>query len=517
MMRLLKNPLFVIAVLALGAAICVFLAALGVIIAGRFLRGPADIVRTQLFTPMPTFTVDRSGTQTAVEIAASDPDGILAGIGDPYYPLMGNGGYDVSHYDLDIAIDMSVEEIDAVATIDARSLRALDRFHLDFGDMPIKSVEVNGEEAVHAQGAGELTVTPAAAIPADSEFTVVVAYRGRPAEGKAFAGIDFLEGWNFHPEGVIVAGEPTGAETWFPSNNHPADKATYAFHITVAKPYIAAANGLLKETTDNGDGTRTYDFLMDDPMASYLATLAVGNFDFLEGTSASGLPYRNYLGADIRREVESYISVLPEAMDLFASLFGPYPFDTCGVVVHQLDIPFSLENQTLIVMGYTFAYEVVVVHEVAHQWFGDSVSLTRWKDIWLNEGFASYAEGLWWEHTGGRDALEEDITRRYQYNLSLFGAENILLGDPGPERLFDGVVYTRGALVLHALRLKVGDEAFFAILRTYYETYRGGNAATEGFISIAEEIAGMDLEDFFQAWLYETALPDIPEMGLYSG
>jgi aminopeptidase N len=159
----------------------------------------------------------------------------------------------------------------------------------------------------------------------------------------------------------------------------------------------------------------------------------------------------------------------------------------------------------------------VVVHEVAHQWFGDSVSLTRWKDIWLNEGFASYAEGLWWEHTGGRDALEEDITRRYQYNLSLFGAENILLGDPGPERLFDGVVYTRGALVLHALRLKVGDEAFFAILRTYYETYRGGNAATEGFISIAEEIAGMDLEDFFQAWLYETALPDIPEMGLYSG
>jgi aminopeptidase N len=512
-----KGFWWVLAVAAGVAAACLCLIAAGLVIASRNLRNPSGVMRTQLNTPMPTPTVFRSATQTAEGIIAADPEGALAGIGDPYYPLMGNGGYDVQHYDLDISVDMSVEEIEAIATIKVRSLRTLDRFFMDFKDLRIDSVEVNSEAAVYSQGGGELMVTPAAVIPDDTDFTVRVKYGGRPAAGTAFSGIDFLEGWNFYPQGVIVAGEPTGAETWFPSNNHPLDKATYAFHITAPKPYIAAANGVLSGTTENGDGTRTYDFSMNNPMASYLATLAIGNFDLLEGTSAGGLPYRNYVDAKIRGKVEEYIDVLPEAMDYFTELFGPYPFETCGVVVHSLEIPFALENQTLIVMGYTFTYEIVVVHETAHQWFGDSVSVAAWKDIWLNEGFASYAEGLWWEHTEGPEGLAEDISRRYRFNADLPESEKILLGDPGPDRLFDPVVYARGALTLHALRLTVGDEVFFRILRTYYETYRDGNAATDDFIAVAEEISGMDLTDFFRDWLYETDLPDIPEMGLYSG
>ncbi len=514
----MKSELKFLALTAILLAACaaagICLVAVSLII-GRSLRGPSGTTRTQLYTPMPTYTVSRSETQTGAAIATANPGDAASGIGDPYFPMMGNGGYDVRHYDLTISVDMEVEEIDAVVKIDAHSLRVLDRFNLDLKELHIRSVKVNGDNTAYSLAAGELMIVPAAEIPGDSDFTVEVAYDGRPAEGTAYGGIDFLEGWNFYPHGVIVAGEPTGAETWFPSNNHPSDKATYAFHITVPKPYLAAANGVLKETRENGDGTRTYEFVMDDPMASYLATLAVSNFDLLEGKSASGLPFRNYLDADIRGEVEHDIGVLPEAMDYFASLFGPYPFDTCGVVVHELDIPFSLENQTLIVMGYTFAYEVVVVHELAHQWYGDSVSIASWKDIWLNEGFASYAEGLWWEHTEGPDALREDISNRYRYNANLPASESIPIGDPGPDHLFDSAVYTRGALTLHALRLKVGDDAFFRILRTYFETYRDRNVTTQEFISLAEEISNMDLEEFFQAWLYETDLPDIPEMDLH--
>ena len=507
-----------VALLAVCGAVC---ACLFVItpLAGRLWGGNASTPSTGSPRPqsiLPTYTVTRSFSATE-DSSPLDPKLVgSVGIGDPYFPEMGNGGYDVQHYDLALKVDLDVEEISAVAKIEARALQALGRFNLDLKDFNIESLKVNGEDAAFTQAESELTITPSAEIHQGSAFTVEVVYDGRPGEGEAFAGIDFLEGWNFYPGGVIVAGEPTGAETWFPSNNHPRDKATYAFRITVAKPYVAAANGVLKETTDNSDGTRTYRWVMDNPMASYLSTIAISNFDLLEGKSESGVPFRNYLDADIREDVESSVEALPEALDFFGSTFGPYPFDACGLVVHELEIPFSLENQTLIVMGYNFVNETVVVHELAHQWFGDSVSISQWKDIWLNEGFASYAETLWWEHTEGFSALKQDLSMRYNYIASLPSSEVDPIGDPGPDHLFDPEVYYRGALTLHALRLEVGDSTFFRILQTYFLQFKHGNAATSDFITLAEEISNRELDGFFQAWLYESTLPDIPELDLYS-
>jgi aminopeptidase N len=463
--------------------------------------------------PPPVPTVEINGLPTK---GAPTADGSLFGadgIGDPYYPQMGNGGYDVSHYDLAIDVDMGVESISATATIQALSRQVLGRFNLDLAGFDIASVKVDGAGAEFSREGGELIITPAVQIPSDTEFTVEVVYAGRPGEGEAYGEIEFLEGWNFYPDGVIVAGEPTGAETWYPSNNHPLDKATFAFHITVAKPFVVAANGVLKERTDHGD-TWTYDWEMDDPMATYLATIAISNFEIREKSTKTGVLVRDYLDADIRGDVEASTAVLPEALDFFSSIFGPYPFDACGVVVHELEIPFSLENQTLIVMGYTFAYDIVVVHELAHQWFGDSVSVASWKDIWLNEGFASYAEALWWEHTEGPGALRKDLADRYEYVSSIPASRTEPIGDPGPDHLFDPEVYDRDALTLHALRLKVGDAAFFRILKEWFLRYKNGNASTADFILLAEEISNQELDDFFQAWLFETALPDIPEMGL---
>jgi aminopeptidase N len=519
----MKNGTKIIAVVAAVGTLCGAGCACAFLIFILF-RGLTGITSGTSSTPLPpplsppsVPTVEANGLPT-VTGSSSSTDGAGAGsdgIGDPYYPKMGNGGYDVLHYDLTIDVDMDVETIRATAKIQAIARQTLSQFNLDFSGFDIASVKLDGQGAGFSRAEGELIVTPAAEIPSGAEFQIEVDYAGRPGEGEAYGGIEFLEGWNFYPDGVIVAGEPTGAETWYPSNNHPSDKATFAFHITVAKPFVVAANGILKERTDHGDSW-AYDWEMDDPMATYLATIAISNFEIREGKSKTGIPIRDYLDADIRGQVEDSTAVLPDALDYFSSVFGPYPFDACGVVVHEMELPFSLENQTLIVMGYTFAWDIVVVHELAHQWYGDSVSVASWKDIWLNEGFASYAETLWLEHTSGAGALREDLTSRYEYVSGIPSSKADPIGDPGPDHLFDPEVYDRGALTLHALRLKVGDAAFFQILREWFQRHKYGNASTADFIGLSEEISDKDLDGFFQSWLYETDLPDIPELGLHS-
>ena len=456
----------------------------------------------------PSFTANPT-VLPAAEIGA-------AGIGDPYFPDMGNGGYDVEHYVLDMNVDMLQSRISATVEISARTLQDLGRFDLDLKGFTVTSVEVDGQDAAFERKQDELVVTPAVVIPRGSLFTVEIRYRGMPGNGAENDSGKYVDGWNFYPGGVIVAGEPTGAETWFPSNNHPRDKATYAFHITVAEPYIAAANGVLRSQTYQGDGTWTYDWAMDAPMASYLATIAISNFTLMRNTTGNGVPIRNYVDADIPPKIVQPLEILPAALDFFSSIIGAYPFDVCGVVVHDYPLYFSLENQTLIIFGDTFLDEIVVVHELSHQWFGDSVSLADWKDIWLNEGFASYAEALWLEHTQGNRAMRDDLAARYSYAAPLPVSRSVLIGDPGPDHLFDRLVYDRGALTVHALRLTVGDDAFFRILRGYFERYRNGNATTADFISLAEETSGQDLADFFQAWLYSYPLPDIPELNLYA-
>jgi aminopeptidase N len=434
------------------------------------------------------------------------------GIGDPYFPEMGNGGYDVRHYDLTLSVDMAEGTIQAKAEITARSLQPLGRFDLDLNGFTIASIEVNGADAVFEHDQGELVVTPPEEIPEGTLFTVDVHYAGAPGNRTQTGSDNFVDGWNFYPGGVVVAGEPDGAETWFPSDNHPSDKATYAFHITVAKPYVVAANGVLQGQTDIGNGNRTYDWAMEYPMASYLATIAIGNFTVKENASPKGVPIRNYVDSDVAADVAQPLQVLPAALDYFSSIFGDYPFDVCGAVVHEFPLNFSLEDQTLIIFGDTFLNEQTAVHELSHQWFGDSVSLKDWKDIWLNEGFASYAETLWLEHSQGVGAMRQDLIRRYRDSAGVPAEQAVLIGDPGPDHLFDQLVYDRGALTLHALRLKVGDDAFFHILRDYFKRYRDGNAATADFIAVAEKISAQDLENFFQDWLYRYPLPDIPQL-----
>jgi aminopeptidase N len=255
-------------------------------------------------------------------------------------------------------------------------------------------------------------------------------------------------------------------------------------------------------------------------MASYLATINIGDFDEETMESPSGIPIRNYYAVGLPKGVNEPFARQGEMLEYYGEIFGPYPFEVYGSLVMNTNFGAALENQTLSIYGIDMVdlddiegTELVVAHELAHQWFGDDVSVADWGDIWLNEGFATYAEGLWLEHLDGRAELDDWVKGVYS-EVKSYPEYFVAPGDPPRDDLFNGGVYYRGGLTLHALRLEVGDEAFFKIVKTYYEKYKGGNATTEEFIAVAEEISGKDLKEFFDKWLYQDELMPIPELGL---
>ncbi len=450
--------------------------------------------------------------------AAPQPGGESAG--DIYYPPLGNTGYDAQHYTLDLLVDVETNLLVATATIDAVATQDLSQFNLDFVGMKIATLTVDGEPATFERtGERELVITPTAPIADEQAFTTVVEYYGRPNTEDDGRRAPFSIGWTNYGSGVFVASQPSGAATWYPVNDHPTDKATYTLRITVEAPFVAAANGVLTETLDAANGHTTYVWQMNDPMASYLTTVQIAPFTRQEETLDSGLVIRNYFPSRVADEGRQAFQRQSEMMTYFETVFGPYPFEVYGSVVSDTLIPFALETQTLSMYGITFVNggigaESVIAHELAHQWFGNSVSTEQWQDIWLNEGFATYSQWLWAEHAYGLEARDELIQREYATAASPFvlpGAA--VLGDPGSERLFDRGVYVRGALTLHALRVRIGDEAFFETLRTYTERFHDSVATTADFIAVAEEVSGEELDDLFDAWVYQDELPPITDVG----
>ncbi len=385
---------------------------------------------------------DRSGETASTEPTTEAPVAGATGIGDPYFPDAGGGGYDVEHYDIDLTWHPETGRVDAETTITATATETLSSLSLDLVGMDVSAATVEGEPATVARtGERDLTLTPAEPLPAGEEFTVAVTYGGPPG---SLPEVDpIAPGWFADAQGeVYTAFEPTGAATLFPSNDHPSDKATYTFRVTVPDGTEVVANGLHRDT-EPGDGVATWVYEMTDPMASYLVQVAIGDFDIVESTGRDGLPIRHAIDTDVRREDVAALDRTGEMIDALDDMFGPFPFATYGGLVVDQQIGYALETQTLTLFGpFAAGDETTVVHELAHQWFGDDVSPALWKDVWLNEGFATYAEWLWSERSGGEDA--DTIAHR----VDEFGGSNLDLppADPGPGDLFAGSVYERGAL-----------------------------------------------------------------------
>jgi hypothetical protein len=646
------------------------------------------------------------------------------GAGDPYFPQDGNGGYDVRHYDLDVTYDPATDTVTGVTRIRARATQNLSRFNLDLDGLTVRAVTVNGKHAAWSREDSELTVAPRRGLRDGRQFTVTVRYDGVPETIQDAFG---TSGFIHTDDGALVIGEPHVAATWYPVNDHPSDKASYDFNITVPAGLEAVANGTLQDRRTK-NGWTTWSWRAREPMASYLTTATVGQFD-LHSYLADGIKFVDALDPDLfdpvavprtgeqfaisqaadttykrltrtisvpaggaqlsywvtRKTEESWdftfveahtvgaedwttlpdvnghtsadtglacpswlglhpflthyqtdngdgtcsptgtpgtsgtwsaasgssdgteqwlvdlspyagkdveVSIAyasdesvqrsgvfvddvvvstgegttsfeddgdvldgwtvpgapegsepnandwivgtvadtpptngeiargsfarqPEILDFLSQSFGPYPFGAAGGIVDDAEgLGFALENQTRPIYSRDFfgqpgSGDAVVVHELAHQWYGDSLTVAKWKHIWLNEGFATYAEWLWSEHEGLGTAQEN-----FDFFYSIIPGEDefwsLTIGDPGPEHLFDAPVYYRGAMTLHQLRVRIGDDSFFRLLRTWARSQEGRNVTTRQFVKLAERISGQDLEAFFDTWLFTAGKPEVP-------
>ena len=659
-----------------------------------------------------------TGMATAAPRQGPEPG--APGIGDPYYPTDGNGGYDVTHYDLTIAYDPATDRLKGRATISASATQALSAFNLDLNGLTVSAVKVDGRSARWSHVGDELTVAPRRAIGKGSRFRVVVTYSGvprlldEPALGRA--GVFPTD------DGALIVGQPHVADTWFPVNDHPLDKASYRFEVTVPRGLEVVANGRL-EGVRRDRRNATWTWVAKDPMASYLATAAIGQFnldrqrvdgitywdaidpslyvrpeprtgdryaitggddsaykrlsrqidvptgggelsfqvtrdtepswdfffvearqvgsdawttladanghtsrdtgfscpgwltlhpflshyqaaggegctpdgttgqwnavsgasdgyeqwrldlsayagtsveialtlasdeifafsgvyvddivgpngsgstsfetdaDPLDGWTAPGAPAGSpgnvgdwrtaseAAGTSTGQNAEEALARQPEIIDFLDDILGPYPFgEAGGIVDNDPGIGFALETQTRPVYAKDWFTQPgdntsVVVHELAHQWVGDDLALEAWKHIWLNEGFATYMEWIWSEHSGG--ATAQQIFDFYASIPAEDAFWTTVIGDPGPEHLFDGPVYDRGAMTLHALRLDIGDADFFRLLARWTARQSGGNVRTEEFVALAERVSGEQLDAFFTAWLNTPEKPSsLPE------
>ncbi len=442
---------------------------------------------------------------TPAQAAAPRPGSI--GAGDPYFPRQGNGGYDVSGYALELRYDPATRRLGGTAQITARATQALSRFDLDLRrSLHASAVRVNGEHATFSQPADlvqELVVTPAHPIARGATVRVEVDYAGTATDVTDPDGSP--DGWIPTDDGAFVASEPQGSPSWFPVNDSPTDKASYRVSVTVPKGLTAVSNGALLRHTTTGAWT-TWAWRIARPISSYLVTATVGRFTLSTGRTAAGVPYLIAVDPRLVDHTRAVLAKLPAMVDYYTSVYGRYPFGSAGAIVDVApQVGYALETATRPVFDRA-PDELTLAHELAHQWYGDDVTLARWRDIWLNEGFAEFSAWLWDEHRGHESTAQHLIELFKQPATS--SVWNPPPADPGDAaNLFDNSVYERGAGALAALREKLGDPTFFSIMRGWVREHAYGIATVPQFTAYAERVSGRDLSQFFDVWLYRAAKP----------
>ncbi|MCW2787525.1 MAG: family metallopeptidase [Marmoricola sp.] len=429
---------------------------------------------------------------------------------DPYVPGHGDPSYDVTHYDLVLRYRPESNRLDAEARLTCTALAPLTSIRLDLHQLAVAKVSGTGVTITRwTQRGSTVLVTLKSAAKAGTVFKLRIKYSGHP--GTVPSAVLGDAGWEELTDGVIVAAQPHGAPAWYPCNDRPDDKATYTFEVSVPPDYHVAASGDLLSTQRSGSSV-TWRYEQTAPMASYLAAIQIGRYVVHEQDST--VPMRVVAPRDVGGAgFDGSFGRQPEMMAFFVDRFGPYPFRSYTSVITDDVLEIPLESQSLATFGRNFAtgdwHSVrLVAHELAHQWFGNAVTLAHWRDIWLHEGFACYSEWLWSEECGVRPA--HGWAEHYHRKLAE-QPQDLLLSDPTPELMFDDRVYKRGALTLHALRRTVGDMAFFHLLRSWVAENSGGSVTTEEFVAHCNEQVGNDLTPLFDAWLHSTALPALPQ------
>lgn len=437
------------------------------------------------------------------------------GVGDPLFPTLGNGGYQVVHYDLAFDFTPVTYDFTAVVRMNAKATQDLSAFNLDTDGHTIDSVSVNGDPAAWAITPGksgqELTVTPASPLRDGRPFTVTIHYRGN---GKApRLG---LTGWRFGSDGGFAsAAQSSRADTFLPCNDTPSDKATWTFHISAPEGFVATANGELLHKTPGPNGSTVWHFGLRERMATELIGIAVVKGTYLYGTSHRGLPLRHVVPQGREDEFAPVVARTADHLVWLEGKFGRYPFSVYGVHIYD-GYSDALENQTLSLFSTNWfrpdanghpTYENTMVHELVHQWYGDSVTPADWQQAWLNEGPAVYYAALYGEERGW--SVLTDKMRATYGKLDAIRAKD---GPPGLPKALGGTnIYDGGALVLYALRRRIGDRAFDRVMRIWPERFKDRNVTSEDFIGHTVDVTGdRSLDGFLRDWLFGAVNPPMP-------
>ncbi|MCJ1695202.1 M1 family metallopeptidase [Rathayibacter caricis] len=458
--------------------------ALGALVVSSLLLAPAAVAAP-------------SSTARAVDGGAS--------AGDPYFPGLGSTGFDALSYSLVLKYDPAARALGGRALVTLAPTRDLRSLSFDLTGLTVSKVTVNTRSAAFVQEGSELVVTPARSLRKGVPTLVNIEYAGTTGNPVDNTGAPF--GWWSTSDGALVASEPNGASTWYPVNDSPADKARYTFTITVPEGRTVVANGVPVGSPTTSKGWTTSSWVETSPMASYLAMVNIGDYDLVRSTRGGIVTVdaidRDITG-DVRAGTEAALAKQGDIIDYFSTVFGPYPFRSGGAVVDDEEIGYALETQ-----GRSFysggADESTVAHEIAHQWYGNSATPGVWSDIWLNEGFATYAEWLWEEHSGGTSVADSAAQVAAIPADDPFWATAV--ADPGATGLFDGPVYARGGLTLVELREEIGADAFAVLLERWATENRYSTVSTADLQALAEEVSGQDLSAFFEAWLVTPEKP----------
>lgn len=428
---------------------------------------------------------------------------------DPYFPE-GNGGYDVAHYALNLTYTPGVDQLGGFATVTATATQDLSAFSLDL-QLGTSAVTVDGVPARFTASKGKLVVTPVAAIATGVQFRTVVTYAGSPGKVRFSDG----QAWFPTPDGAGSVAEPHYASAWYPCNDHPSDKAAMDVLMSVPAGTTAISNGELVSSDVVGN-QQIWRWHEGEPVTTYNSSMAIGKFNVKTSTTPDGhsffRAYDQRLSATEAKNATADIERTPEIVAWESTLFGPYPFVSEGGVAQDAGNQGDAEEyQTKPTYSDVFKSDDItdVVHENSHMWFGDAVSPKQWRDIWLNEGFATYAEWLWDEHTGKKTAAQaaDASYNGYKPGDAFWKTK---AGDPGAAHLLDDPPYQRGGMTLQALRSTVGDAVFFDILRHRVSDNMFGSQSTAEFIAQAERISGKNLKPLFDTWLYTTSRPTRP-------